>query len=155
MAQQRAYAVDPLRESGLLKNQAHNSMYAIALALPAHYREMRTNLEVSVTHQLTKSLYDIIFAALRDGKTPAGVDLVPLTAQEFARFRQVGQNAYRPNIPEKEVNEVAYECATSLIQMLQDKVVDKIMPVDLSHMATEKIAAKTTMKIASGQYSNP
>lgn len=149
---ERQYAVDPLRESGLLKNQANNTMYAIALALPAHYKELRTNLEIEVTHKLVKQLYTIVFAALRDGKSDGNQDLVPLTAAEFARFRQRGETAFRPNIPESRVNEIAYECATALIQLLQDKIVDEIMPVNLANIANEKIAAKTSMKIAAGEY---
>lgn len=150
---QRSYGVDPLRESGLLKNQANNTMYAVALALPAHYKELRTNLEIKITHDLVKRLYTVVFAALRDGKSYMGEDLVPLIGQEFERFKQKGRgNAFRPDIPESRVNEIAYECATALIQLLQDKIVDEIMPVNLGNIANEKIATRTTMKLAAGEY---
>lgn len=154
----RSYGVDPLRESGLLKNQSNNTMYAIALALPAHYKEMRNNLEIQITHELVKELYTIVFAALRDGQDQKGKGLVDLTKVP-EQFRNDNSSAkigseffFNPNIPESEVNEIAYECATALIQLLQDKVVDRIMPVNLSSIANEKIAAKTSMRIAAGEY---
>lgn len=149
----RSYGVDPLRESGLLKNQSNNTMYAIALALPADYKQLRTQLEIDITHELVKLLYQTVFAALRDGHKPNGNGLVNLTniPAQFKVGSLVG-NFFNPNIPESEVNEIAYECATALIHLLQDKVVDRIMPVNLSSIANEKIAARTTMKIAAGEY---
>lgn len=149
-APMRGYRTDVLRESGLKRNESQSLMYAIALAAPAEYRQKRVELERAITHDLTTALYEVVYAALLSGQTRGGIDLVTFEGN-LLRYTG-GATRYDPNIPERQVNEIAYECATGLIRILTDKVVDQIMPPDLSKMANEKIAAKTTTRIAANEY---
>lgn len=155
LGKRRQYAVDPLRESGLLQNQSNSGMYAAALAHPELYHQLRVSVEKTVTHDLVTKLYDVIYLALVDGKAPDGkADLISCSNAPYDALKQfIGTSArdsYEPNVPENEVNKIAFECATSLIRDLQERVVNKLMPVDLSRLANERIASKTTMRLSGG-----
>lgn len=66
--QQRAFYTQIKRESGLEQNQANQIAYTVALSAPAEYRKAKMDLEVKLTHGITESLYNLVYAALMDGK---------------------------------------------------------------------------------------
>jgi hypothetical protein len=97
-------------------------------------------------------MYRLVYAALLDGVTEdTGTALVNIDGPIATKIG-IPAGAYKPQFPEKQVNEIAYEAATGLIRILNDKVVDAIMPPQLSKMANEKVAAKTTTKLAANEY---
>lgn len=142
-----------LRETGLSRNTQKDVMYSIALACPAEYNLMRRELVHGVTHTLAQQLYRTVYAALLEGKKEKdGTGLVKIP-DDVADKLGVTRGHVSPQIKESEVSQIAYEVATSLIKLLDEKVCEHIMPSTLSQLANTKIAAKTTARIAAGLLS--
>ena len=149
--QRRGFYTNIVRETGLQRNQAANNMYAFALAAPAEYQAIRAQLETSVTHSLVENLYDVIYAALLQGTDTEAQPLIRFPDTVVAKLRLASAD-FNPQFPEKEVAKIAYECATGLIAILSDKVVDKLMPSTMNQLATQKIAAQTSSKLVANEY---
>lgn len=150
----RGFYLDPdavLRETGLSRNEQKDLMYSVALACPAEYNLLRQKLVKAVTHGQVQLLYKTVYAALLDGKAVDGTGLVNI-GDDIRRKTGVPAGDYSPKMKESEVSQIAYEVATSLIKLLDDKVCEHIMPTTLSQLANTKIAAKTTARIAATDY---
>lgn len=141
-----------LRETGLSRNTQKDIMYSVALATPAEYNLMRRKVVEDITHDLVKALYKVVYAALLDGKKIDDSNLVIFPNSVADKIGVARGTTYSPMLKEAEVSQVAYEVATSLIKLLDDKVCEHIMPSTLSQLANQKIAAKTTSRIAATEY---
>lgn len=151
----RQFKVDPVRESNLLRNQAQASMYALALAKPEQYKILRADLEQKLTFELTDLLYNKLYMALNEGLDTDGSALVDLSDTQFDPYLQrnvdfQGKPRLIPFMREEEINKIVFDIASALISKIQSDVVDQMMPVDLKNLANERIAQRTSVKIASG-----
>lgn len=159
----RVFAVEPIRESGGYHNQYRNAVYAIALSLPSYYAQMRTSVESALTMKMQELLYETIYYALGDGLTTDGDVLMPMTAPELERFRQrqpypgaaatAVENSLRPMLPESEINKIAYDTSLGMRDLMM-KVVDRILPADLSKMANQRVAKRTELRLSAGDAGN-
>lgn len=149
----RVFYSDIIRESSLLRNETKSLMYSLSIAKPAEYNQYRIQLVRAVTWKLVKEMYDTIYAALDTGKDLAGKSLLKITgkAAEALGKPETGFE-YQPLLPEAEINRIAYESASALIRIMEDKVVDEMMPSNFTKLANEQIQQQVKTKIAGGEY---
>lgn len=147
----RSFYTDIIRESGLVRNQTKSLMYSLSIARPAEYNQMRYDLIQKVTWDLVRELYDTIYAALDGGVTKDGTSLIRFDGKAADVVGGVAE--FRPCLPEAQINEIAYETASILIKVMEDKVVDELMPSNFTKLANEQIQAQVKTKIAGGEYS--
>jgi hypothetical protein len=152
----RGYYSDPIRETGLARNESKSIMYAASIAKPAEYNQMRQKLTRDLTWQLTQNMYDVIYAALSQGKLPDNTYLINFGIGAGDNGIDVkynnGRRHYEPVLPEAEVNKIAYRAATSLIKIMNDEVVDVLCPANFTKLANEQIQSQVKTKIAGGEY---
>lgn len=152
----RSYYSDPIRETGLARQQQKSIMYSSSIAKPAEYNELRMKVTQDLTWQITQQMYDIIYAALGEGKLPNGDYLIKFGVGQGdngidTKYNR-GKRFYEPLLPEAEINRIAYRCATGLIKIMSDNVVDEIVPANFTKLANEQIQAQVKTKIAGGEY---
>lgn len=150
----RSFKVDPIRHSGLLENQAKSCMYALALAKPERYKTIRASVEQKLTFDLTQLIFETVYKALNEGKDMDGKPLVDLSDKTFEAYRQPNvknNTVFQPFIREEEINEIAFSIASTLINDLKSKVINRIVPTDLKDLADERIASRTAVKVAAGK----
>lgn len=112
-----------LRETGLARNTQKDILYSWALAGPAEYNVVRRNVVKDVTHKLVQQLYNTVYAALLDGKREDNNKALVVFPDTVADKIGVARGTeYSPMMKEAEVSQVAYEVATSLIKLLDEKV---------------------------------
>lgn len=148
----RVFYSDIIRESGLVRNETKSVMYSLSIAKPAEYNQLRIQLVRAVTWKLVKQMYDTIYAALDVGKDLNGERLIKITGDNAKALGVAGTLEYEPLLPEAEINRIAYESASALIRIMEDKVVDEIMPSNFTKLANEQIQQQVKTKIGGGQY---
>lgn len=150
----RSFYTDPIRETGLARNQAASVMKSCAIAKPAEYNNMRMELVEKLSFELTQQLYDVVFAALGKGTDMNGTYLIKFGAggNEIDPKYNRGRSYFEPLIPEKEVSRIAYKAATGLVSIIEKDVVEHICPSSFTAMANKEIGAEVNAKIKAGRY---
>lgn len=156
----RTFKTDPLLELGTYATESENVLVQMSLQFPAKYYEARAKLLRSLLQDNVRSIYDTVWNALTEGKDKNGNAIIALDGP-LARFQITNPNAgllggparfpnYQPRLPESEVNSIALSVTKAFKDVIEEQLVDRIMPKELYRAALERTAAKTASNLASG-----
>lgn len=151
----RTFRTDPLLELGTYATESENSLVQLSMQFPAKYFECRATLLRSLLQDNVRNIYATVWNALTEGTTAAGGPIIQLDGQ-LARFQVRNPNTggrvpyYQPRLPESEVNSIALSITKAFKDIIEEQLVDRIMPKELYKSAMERTAAKTASKLASG-----
>jgi hypothetical protein len=150
----RTFKTDPLLELGTYATESENVLVQMSLQFPAKYYQARAKLLRSLLQDNVRRIYSTVWNALTEGQDAAGGPIIPLDGP-LAQFRINNPHGgkfpnYRPRLPESEVNSIALSVTKAFKDVIEQQIVDRIMPKELYKAALERTAAKTASNLASG-----
>jgi hypothetical protein len=150
----RTFKTDPLLELGTYATESENVLIQMSLQFPAKYYEARATLLRSLLQDNVRNIYKTVWNALTEGQDAAGGPIIPLDGP-LARYRIRNPRGgvfpnYQPRLPESEVNSIALSVTKAFKDVIEEQLVDRIMPKELYKAALERTAAKTSSALASG-----
>lgn len=152
----RTFQTDPLLELGTYATESENVLVQMSLQFPAKYYEARSKLLRSILHDNVRNIYNTVWNALTEGKDKDGNAIIPLDGA-LGRYRIPNPNGgrpfpnYQPRLPESEVNDIALSVTRAFKDVIEQQLVDRIMPKELYKAALERTAARTASELASGR----
>jgi len=105
-----------------------STINGIALSRPQEYFNYEANVLNYIKSQAVKNIYEVLFAAMKDGRQPNGNPIVG------------NMIAGSPNISEMKINEVCIAIAKSMNDQLEE-VVALICPPMVNKVGLERAAA--------------
>ena len=116
---------------GFAYSEYISNMRGMAIAQPAKYFQLRSDVMKTVKRDAVGSLYKSIFNILSKGTDLKGASIGALGDDP----------RYIPHYPSQKINDFAIEVAASLADSL-NKVVDILMPDDFEKLASQKLLIK-------------
>lgn len=154
MSEFRTFKTDALRELGTYAEESQNILVQMSLQFPSKYYENRAKLMKAILQENVKNIYNTVWNALTNGTDINGTPIIRLDGQ-LARYQielpdGSRMRHYQPRFAEQKVNDIAYAVTKAFKKVIEDELVDQIMPNELYKAALERTAARTASDLASG-----
>lgn len=150
----RTFRTDVINELGLESKEAESAALQVSLALPSRYFELRQRLLRSLLNDNVQRIYDTVWQALTEGRDINGNPILPMAGGGLERFRQRNAaggfiNNYQPRMAESEVNAIAMAISKGFKDLIENELVERVLPMRLYTLAMDKTAAGTRDRLAS------
>jgi hypothetical protein len=152
----REFKTDVIREIGFDSAKSQNIALQIALTHPSEYFAMRQTLLEGVVKDNIEMIYNTVWNALTIGTNKDNNAILP--AASFTNSKELiiktgtpetGTVArYMPMFPEHEVNAIAMSVARGFKDLMEQQLVNVILPQDLHQTALQKTAVRTVANLS-------
>lgn len=131
----RSYKSDPLALTGFDEKLAQQDLLVEALRNPSGYYGLRKKFMSGLVANVSRDLYEVIYTVLTEGATAANGE--KLDDEGF-----VGAG-WDPKVSPRDADALAFSVCESMIELLQSKVLDRILPPSILNNSLEKVKAQT------------
>jgi hypothetical protein len=129
--QKQNFMVDTSDFLGFKYAEYCNEMYALALAKPSDYFDLRKKVLQSAKTDAVSDLYKTFYNLLSKGQDKTGKPIITTATS----------GDIQPSYPQQKVNEFALSAAATLDKIIQEAI-NIILPLDYKQIATERLAQK-------------
>jgi hypothetical protein len=124
--------IDPNIYLGLSYSKFRNEIFKQALVNPSGYYDLRSKCEKELQTEAIKNLYDVIYFTLSKGTTGDGTGDLGFPCE--------------PCVPIQKINEIALSACETLNQILQDEILELLLPLDYNKLMESRLRAKGEAK---------
>ena len=121
-----AFKVSAKNQLGLDFQKTRAKLLSLALSKPEQYFDLREKVITAITENSVEGAYNAYWDLLTEGKFAGGQLEWP-----------DGTGAFKPNLPESEVNRFALKVANAIKEIVEEAV-DEILPMDVDKLAKKR-----------------
>ena len=124
------FKVDVPQYLGFELEAFRDKLFSLAISEPSKYFRIREQVVKHVKTEAVKNLYETIFNTLKYGKVSKNGAWI------------ASEMPFSPSVPDVHINQIALSAAKTLNRILDEEVLDLLIPIDYKQIATKRLTLK-------------